>query len=83
MKGFSAIFSLFHIGSVDSKNFHLLAFFAPFVVRSIPELLMGGYITGFDTIGYYVPVTWKWVNYGVGFWEFLALHPFSTFCCQA
>jgi hypothetical protein len=75
MKGFSTIFSLFHIGSVDSKNFHLLAFFAPFVVRSIPELLMGGYITGFDTISYYVPVVWKWVNYGVDFWEFFGSAP--------
>jgi hypothetical protein len=75
MKGIVTNFSLFHISSVDSKNFHLLAFFAPFVVRSIPELLMGGYVIGFDTISYYVPVTWKWINYGVGFWEFFGSAP--------
>jgi len=75
MKGFSAIFSSLRIGSLDSRFFYFWAFFAPFMVRALPELLMGGYITGFDTIGYYVPVTLKWVNYGVGFWEFFGSAP--------
>jgi hypothetical protein len=75
MKGFSAIFSQLHIGSLDSKVLHFWAFFAPFMVRALPELLMGEYITGFDTISYYVPVTWKWINYGVGFWEFFGSAP--------
>jgi hypothetical protein len=36
---------------------------------------MGGYVTGFDTISYYVPVTWKWINYGIDFWEFFGSAP--------
>ncbi|MDH7478337.1 MAG: hypothetical protein QHH17_08170, partial [Candidatus Bathyarchaeota archaeon] len=41
----------------------------------MPEILMGKYIVGFDTISYYVPAIWKWMNYGVGFWEFLGSAP--------
>ncbi|MDH5266296.1 MAG: hypothetical protein OEW62_01305 [Candidatus Bathyarchaeota archaeon] len=36
---------------------------------------MGKYIVGFDTISYYIPVALRWVNDGVGFFEFIACAP--------
>lgn len=61
--------------NADSRIFSFLSFFTPLVVRVLPEVLMGRYIVGFDTISYYVPVTLKWVNDGVGFFEFMAPAP--------
>ena len=56
--------------------FSLLAFFAPLAVRVIPEVLMGPYVVGFDTLAYYVPNTLMWLKQGIGFWNFLAVAPF-------
>jgi len=58
------------------ETFPLLAFLLPLVMRAIPEILMGPYIVGFDTLGYYVPTTLVWLRDGVGFWSFLAMAPF-------
>jgi hypothetical protein len=58
------------------KIFPLLAFLVPLVVRAIPEILMGPYVVGFDTLGYYVPNTLVWLRDGVGFWSFVAVAPF-------
>jgi hypothetical protein len=57
------------------RAFPLLAFIIPLVVRAIPEILMGSFIVGFDTLGYYVPNTLTWLSEGVGFWNFLATAP--------
>jgi hypothetical protein len=37
---------------------------------------MGPFAVGFDTIGYYVPTTFTWLNSGIGFWPFIASAPF-------
>ena len=59
--------------------FPLLAFIVPFVVRAIPEILMGPYIIGFDTMGFYIPNTLFWLHNGVNF-DFFATAPlFYTF----
>ncbi len=58
------------------EAFPLLAFLIPLVVRAIPEILMGPYVVGFDTLGYYVPNTLVWLRDGVGFWNFVAVAPF-------
>ncbi|MCW4025754.1 MAG: hypothetical protein NWF01_12110 [Candidatus Bathyarchaeota archaeon] len=55
--------------------FPLLAFLIPLTVRFIPELLMGPFATGFDTIGYYTPNTILWLNHGVNFWTFISEAP--------
>ncbi len=55
--------------------FPLLAFVIPLIVRVIPEILMGPYIVGFDTIGFYVPNTLLWLHNGVNLGEFLATAP--------
>jgi hypothetical protein len=55
--------------------FPLLAFFIPLIVRTIPEILMGPYIVGFDTMGFYVPNTLMWLHNGINFGDFLATAP--------
>ena len=55
--------------------FPLLAFAIPLIVRAIPEVLMGQYLVGFDTIGYYVPNTLTWLGNGVSFWGLISSAP--------
>jgi hypothetical protein len=55
--------------------FPLLAFVIPLVVRAIPEILMGPYIVGFDTMGFYVPNTLLWLHNGLNLGNFLATAP--------
>ena len=59
----------------SSIVFPLLAFTIPLVVRAIPELLMGRFLVGFDTIGYYVPNTLVYLGSGVDFWSLIASAP--------
>ena len=58
------------------ESFALLAFLIPFVIRFIPEIIMGPYVVGFDTLGYYVPNTLMWLRTGIDFWSFVAVSPF-------
>ena len=44
-------------------------------MRAIPEILMGQYFVGFDTIGYYVPNTLTWLSNGVSFWSLMSSAP--------
>ena len=60
----------------ESFLFLVLAFAIPLVVRTIPEILMGSFVVGFDTLGYYVPNTLVWLRDGVSFWAFMAVAPF-------
>jgi hypothetical protein len=55
--------------------FPLLAFIMPLLVRSIPEILMGEFLVGFDTMAYYVPNTLTWLRYGVTFQELISSAP--------
>jgi hypothetical protein len=58
------------------KVLPLLAFLIPTLVRAIPEILMGPFVTGFDVLAYYIPNTLLWLRDGVGFWNLLAVAPF-------
>jgi hypothetical protein len=40
-----------------SRRFALAAFLVPVFIRSIPEILVGPYPIGWDTIAFYVPNT--------------------------
>lgn len=60
---------------IDSRVFLIVAFLLPLAVRFLPELIMGSFIVGFDTVSYYVPITLKVVSGGVGFLEFFAIAP--------
>src|SRR5690348_13527993 len=42
------------------RKFILAAFFIPLAVRTIPEILVGPYQVGWDTIAFYVPNTLDW-----------------------
>ncbi len=53
-----------------------MAFTIPFLVRSIPEILMGQFLVGFDSIGYYVPNTLIWLKNGVPVETLLSDAPF-------
>jgi hypothetical protein len=55
--------------------FPLLAFAIPLIVRIVPEILMGPYSAGFDTIAYYVPIALLWLHHGVNLWSFFATAP--------
>src|SRR5665648_157647 len=52
-----------------------LAFAIPLIVRAIPEILMGRYLVGFDTMGYYVPNTLDWLRTGASFWALMSSAP--------
>ncbi len=67
--------SWFNTHLTDFRTLGLLAFLIPSIMRSIPEILMGPFPTGFDTIAYYVPNTLMWLRNGVG-WSFLSIAPF-------
>jgi len=55
--------------------FPFLAFVVPLIVRAIPEILMGPYVVGFDTMGFYVPNTMLWLHGGINLWGYLATAP--------
>ncbi len=55
--------------------FPAFAFLIPFIVRSIPEILMGPYIIGFDTLGFYVPNTLLWLHNGINIGSLFAVAP--------
>ena len=61
---------------VNPEFYLLFAFLIPLVIRLIPEIIMGPYVVGFDTFGYYLPNTLVWLREGVAFWSFLAEAPF-------
>ena len=50
-------------------------FFVVFMVRLVPELIMGPYISGFDQLGYYVPIVYDWLEHGANFWHIVASAP--------
>ena len=52
-----------------------MAFVIPFVARAVPEVLMGSYPTGFDTVAYYIPNVYNWMQYGVDPLQFVAGAP--------
>jgi hypothetical protein len=60
---------------VRSKRFALAAFLAPVFIRSIPEILVGPYPIGWDTIAFYVPNTLDWATGKTGFLEILGTAP--------
>jgi hypothetical protein len=48
-------------------RFLLAAFLIPLVIRAIPEILVGPYPVGWDTIAFYVPNTLDWAAGKAGF----------------
>jgi hypothetical protein len=61
--------------AVRSYRFALAAFLIPVFIRSIPEILVGPYPIGWDTIAFYVPNTLDWATGKTGFTEILGTAP--------
>ena len=59
----------------NSLAFPLLAFLIPVLLRAVPEVLMGPYVVGFDTMAHYVPTSMLWLNGGVDLWRYIATAP--------
>jgi hypothetical protein len=55
--------------------FLLAAFLVPLGIRAIPEILVGPYPVGWDTIAFYVPNTLDWAAGKAGFAEILGTAP--------
>jgi hypothetical protein len=55
--------------------FPVVAFVVPILFRMVPEILMGPYLVGFDTMAYYVPTTLAWLHGSVNLWSFIATAP--------
>lgn len=64
-----------HFAVVDSRVSIALAFSLPFAFRLLPELLMGPFLVGFDTVGYYIPVVLTWIRGGSSFLQIMAYAP--------
>src|SRR5665647_2737850 len=63
--------------SLFSKRFvfPFLAFVVPLLLRTVPEVLMGPYVVGFDTMAHYVPTTLLWLRGDVSFLSFIGTAP--------
>ncbi len=61
--------------AVRSYRFALAAFLIPLFIRSIPEILVGPYPIGWDTIAFYVPNTLDWAAGKAGFTGILGTAP--------
>ena len=57
--------------SSHENVFAFLVFAVPLVVRIIPEILMGPYVLGFDTMGFYIPNTLLFLHNGTNLSQFL------------
>ncbi|MFB3889447.1 MAG: hypothetical protein ACE14S_08140 [Candidatus Bathyarchaeia archaeon] len=61
---------------LEKKHLYpLLAFAVPLLLRVIPEVLMGPYVVGFDTMAHYAPTTALWLSGGVDLWNYIAIAP--------
>jgi hypothetical protein len=55
--------------AVLEHRFGLAAFLIPLGIRAIPEIIVGPYPVGFDTIAFYVPNTLDWAARKTGLSE--------------
>src|SRR5207245_1070567 len=60
---------------VRSYRFALAAFLIPLFIRTIPEILVGPYPIGWDTIAFYVPTTLDWAAGKTGWVTVLGTAP--------
>jgi len=61
--------------AVQAHTFALVAFLIPLGIRAFPEILVGPYPIGWDTIAFYVPNTLDWAAGKAGFAEILGTAP--------
>jgi len=61
--------------AIRGHRFALAAFLIPLSIRAVPEILVGPYPVGWDTIAFYVPNTLDWAAGKVGLLEMLGTAP--------
>lgn len=61
--------------AIRGHRFALAAFLIPLGIRAVPEIIVGPYPVGFDTIAFYVPNTMDWAAGKVGLLEMLGTAP--------
>jgi len=62
-------------GAIRGHRFALAVFLIPLSIRAVPEILVGPYPVGWDTIAFYVPNTLDWAAGKVGLLEMLGTAP--------
>ncbi len=60
---------------LEERRFWLAAFIIPLVIRAIPEILVGPYQVGWDTIAFYVPNTLDFATGKLGWVTLLGTAP--------
>ncbi len=60
---------------IIQHRFALAAFLIPLSVRAMPEIIVGPYPVGWDTIAFYVPNTLDWAAGKVGVLQMLGTAP--------
>jgi hypothetical protein len=63
------------LNAIRGHRFGLAAFLIPLGVRAIPELIVGPYPIGWDTIAFYVPNTLDWATGRLGWVSLLGTAP--------
>ncbi len=63
------------VSRIRHKKFALAAFLIPLGIRAIPEVIVGPYPVGFDTISFYVPNTLDWAAGKTGAMAMLGAAP--------
>ena len=64
-------FPLWFLSKLQNARFGLAAFLIPLSVRAVPEILVGPYPVGWDTIAFYLPNTLDWATGKAGSLEML------------
>jgi len=60
---------------IREHKFALVAFLIPLGIRAIPEIIVGSFPLGFDTISFYVPYTLDWAAGKTGAMTMLGMAP--------
>ncbi len=63
------------VEAIREHRFGLAAFLIPLGIRAVPEIIVGPYPVGFDTIAFYVPTTLDWAAGKVGLLGMLGTAP--------
>jgi hypothetical protein len=70
-----SIFTAKLLSAIRRHRFGFAAFLIPLSIRSIPEILVGPYPIGWDTIAFYVPNTLDWATGKTGWLTMLGTAP--------
>jgi hypothetical protein len=64
-----------YLSVIRRHRFGIAAFLIPLAIRAVPEIIVGPYPVGWDTIAFYVPNTLDWAAGKAGFAEILGTAP--------